>query len=120
MVDRLIEHKKQSSTSDFKIESDNIFCKNGVFHEVGLIEHIAQTAALRAGYIAKLENKKIKKGFIGAVKRLKIYNLPKVKSILTTTITEKNLVMNAAIIEGLVYLEDYLVATCEMTIFTEE
>jgi len=102
------------------VETENIFCKNGIFHEPGLIENIAQTAALQAGYIAKIENRNVKKGYIGSVKHLKIYHLPKTNDSLRTTVTILNQLLNAAIIKGEIRVNDKLVAECEMTIFTIE
>lgn len=120
MVDGLLDHTSVSCTSCFSIETKNIFCKNGLFHEPGLIENIAQTAALHSGYMAKKQNTEIKKGFIGAVKRLKIYELAKVNDTLTTTISILNQVMNAAIVKGEVHVDNKLIAVCEMSIFTQE
>lgn len=120
MVDGLLDHTSTSCTSCFKIETENVFCKNGLFHEPGLIENIAQTAALHSGYMAKSQNTEINKGFIGAVKRLKINELAKVNDTLTTTISILNQVMSAAIVKGVVHINDKLIAVCEMSIFTQE
>ena len=56
MVDGLVAHDEVSTTSRLELNEQNIFCKNGYFHETGLIENIAQTAALRAGYTAHMNN----------------------------------------------------------------
>lgn len=120
MVDGLINYTAASCTSFLNIEAENIFCKNGIFHEPGIIENIAQTAALHSGYQAKLNETEVKKGFIGAVKRLKIYELPVVNDKLNTTITILNQVMSAAIIKGEIHINDKLIAVCEMSIFNQE
>jgi 3-hydroxyacyl-[acyl-carrier-protein] dehydratase len=120
MVHTLAEHYENKSTSGMLVEAENIFCKNGIFHEPGLIENIAQTAALQAGYMAKIKDKNVKKGYIGSVKHLKIYHLPKTNETLRTTVTILNQLLNAAIIKGEIRVNDKLVAECEMTIFTIE
>ena len=120
MVDGLVYHDDTTSISSLTVKDDNVFTKNGLFQEAGIIENIAQTAALREGYLAMMENKTAKKGFIGAVKRLKIYGLPKTNSTLKTTITILNQVMSAVIISGEVHVNNKLLAACEMIIFTEE
>jgi len=120
MVDTLETHEDDFSVSSLRVNADNIFCSNGLLCEPGLIENIAQTTALRAGYTASLVNEKVKKGYIGAVKRLKIYDLPKVDSHIKTTVIELNRLMNAAIVKGKIHENDKLLAECEMTIFTED
>ena len=98
----------------------NIFCKNGFFHEPGLIESIAQTAAVRAGYIAKKNNLDPQLGFIGAVKRMHIFELPGDTDILHTKITILNQLMNVSIIKGEVYVGSKIMAKGEMTIFKQQ
>lgn len=119
MVDALMESNPLVSISQFLITEENIFCSEGLFHEPGLIENIAQTAALGAGYVAHKKKKKVEKGFIGAVKRLKIYQLPSTGDTIITRIQTLNNVMNASIIKGEIKVNDVLLATCEMTIFTD-
>ena len=54
MVDKLWLNDDTTTVSDFTIGEDNIFCQDGFFREPGIIENIAQTAAIRAGYTASL------------------------------------------------------------------
>lgn len=120
MVDALLSFNETRSTSQLFIEKENIFCNDGIFHEPGLIENIAQTAALAAGYHAKEKNKPVEIGFIGAVKHLKIHRLPKINETLITSIHVLNNVLNASIIRGEIQVINELIAECEMTIFTGE
>ena len=120
MVDGLIEHNEFLTTSRLILTSDNIFCRNGFFNEPGLIENIAQTAALRAGYEAYKKGTKPSVGFIGAVKKMKIHALPKDTSELQTTITVVTEVANASLIKGQVFNDSELMAEGEMTIFKQE
>ena len=48
---------------------------SGYFTEGGLMENMAQTAAARAGYLAKAENKPVSGGYIGAVKDFEVFFL---------------------------------------------
>jgi len=117
MVDGLIDHNESSTTSRLILSSENIFCKDGFFNEPGLIENIAQTAALRAGYEAHKNATEPSVGFIGAVKKMKILALPKDTSVLQTTIKVLTEVANASLIKGQVYCGSQLMAEGEMTIF---
>ena len=50
MVSSLLSVDERSARSSFTINIENVFVKNNIFQEAGLMENIAQTAALRAGY----------------------------------------------------------------------
>ncbi|MEE4260737.1 MAG: hydroxymyristoyl-ACP dehydratase [Bacteroidales bacterium] len=119
MVDGLVDSDDTTTTSRLVLNEQNIFCKNGYFHEPGLIENIAQTAALRAGFAAHQNKNEVETGFIGAVKKLKINDLPKDTSVLQTTITVLTKIANATIIKGEVYIGSKLMAEGEMSIFKQ-
>lgn len=119
MVDGLLEQESEFTVSQLKILNDNIFCENGFFTEAGIIENIAQTTALRNSYETKLENKESKIGYIGSLKRIKIYHLPKIDSTIKTKITVLNNLMNVSIVRGEVFCNDKLMAEGEMNIFLQ-
>jgi predicted hotdog family 3-hydroxylacyl-ACP dehydratase len=117
MVDELISVSENITVSGFKITEDNIFSSEGYFYEGGLIENIAQTIAAGAKYrIGEIEEYP-SIGMIGAVKRLKINNRPRIGDILKTEVTLITEFENALIIEGSVFCNNFLVAQCQMNIF---
>ena len=118
MVSGLVSVSENSARSSFLINADNVFVKNNLFQEAGLLENMAQTAALGAGYVAKAANKPVLIGYIGAIKDLEIFNLPKVNDELITGITIENRILNVTVISGKVWHNDYLIAQCEMKLFT--
>lgn len=117
MVDTLISAAEKKTVSSFTITSDNIFAQNGKFREPGLIENIAQSAALGVGYLCKVENRKVPVGFIGAIKKLSISELPNVGETIITEILVDYEVFEASIVTGKIYLNDNLIVSCEMKIF---
>ena len=117
MIDKLLYSGETITRTSFLITEENIFTENGEFCEAGLMENIAQTAAARAGYISRLENKPVSAGYIVAVKNLEILAMPKVNDELITEIKIENQVFDFMVISGCVYCKDKLVATCEMKIF---
>ncbi|MBC8321619.1 MAG: 3-hydroxyacyl-ACP dehydratase [Bacteroidetes bacterium] len=119
MVDGLINNDKTTTISKLSLSKDNIFCSNGYFQEIGLIENIAQTAALRAGYKVMENEEKPAIGFIGAIKNMIIYKLPNDDDKLQTKITIINQLMKVIIIKGEVMLDNRLIAECEMKIFLQ-
>ncbi|MEI7596273.1 MAG: 3-hydroxyacyl-ACP dehydratase [Bacteroidota bacterium] len=120
MVDKLVDATDNYALSTFIVEKSNIFFSEGKLQEPGIIENIAQTAAALTGYAAKTNNQPVKLGFIGAVKNLKIHKLPSENSILHTTITVENVVLNINIVNGLIKVDGETIAECEMRIFIEE
>ncbi len=118
MVDKLISAEDGKTTTGLTVSPDNIFVQDGLFREPGIIEHIAQSAALGAGYHSRNQGEQeVPIGFIGAIKNLVIHFLPEVYSDLTTEITVEYQVMDATLIRGCVFFQGRLVAECEMKIF---
>lgn len=117
MVDKLLSFTETNSTTAFGIRGDNIFVVNGIFKEPGLVENIAQTAAARAGYISKTENKPVLVGYIAAVNNLQIFSLPKTGDELITEITIEKQIFDVALISGKITCNEELIAQCKMKIF---
>jgi len=117
MVGKLLYSDGNTTRSIFLIHADNVFVKDGLFQEGGLLENMAQTAALRAGYLAQAENEPISLGYIGSVKDFEVFDLPKVGDELTTEITIENQVFDVTVISGKVWHSDVLLAQCEMKLF---
>lgn len=108
------------SISGLRVEDDNIFCKDGVLDECGLIEHIAQSAALRVGFIAKKTNKDIPLGYIGALKNVKMHKNPKVGDEILTYIKIEHEVFDITLISAFSKCNKDILVECEMKIFLEE
>ena len=62
MVDKLFECNDQKALTGFEIVADNILVRNGQFSESGLIENIAQSAALMTGWLA-INGRKVNKKY---------------------------------------------------------
>jgi 3-hydroxyacyl-[acyl-carrier-protein] dehydratase len=126
MVDTLWLNDDKTTISGFTIQADNIFCKEGFFTEPGIIENIAQTAALRAGYIVSLLAKDGKLtgpppvGYIAAIKNLNIHQLPKVGAALKTEIIVKQVIFDVTLIAAKTICNGELIAECEMKIFLKK
>src|SRR5689334_15443100 len=86
MIHTLEKCEGNVTKTTFKVEADNIFVKDDLLQEPGIMENIAQTAAAKAGYEVKKLGSEPLLGFIGAIKDLNIYNLPKVGETIETTV----------------------------------
>lgn len=125
MVDKLWFNDETTTISGFTIKADNIFCENGEFTEPGIVENIAQTAALRVGYMVSLLEKNGEKvnppvGYIGAIKRLNIHQLPKVGTELKTEVIIQQIIFDVTLITGRSTVNGEPVADCEMKIFLKK
>lgn len=126
VVHGLLSHSESTSTSGFVVEDNHLFVRDGKLLESGLMENIAQTSALRLGYHfaqQMSEGGEIKDppiGFIGALKNFKIFELPKVGSVIKCTVTVTYEVMGMQVVEATVKCEDRVIAECEMKIFLSQ
>lgn len=125
MVDKLWVSNEKTVISGFTILENNVFCKDGVFAEPGLVENIAQTAAIGAGYNAFIKTKEGEKinppvGYIGAIKKLIFHKLPAIGSELVTEVNVQQIVFDVTLISGKTTVNGEVVAECEMKIFIKK
>ena len=120
MIDKLLSVGEAFIRTGLNIKSDNIFVEDGEFKEPGLVENIAQTAAARAGYISRTENKPVLVGYIGAVKNLEIFSLPKTGDELITEISIENQIFDVTIITGKITCNETVLAQCKIKIYINQ
>ena len=119
MVGKLLQSDEESTKSSFSIQADNVFVRSGLFQEAGLMENIAQTAALRAGYAAQLQAESVAVGYIGAVNNFEIFDLPKVGDEIITSVKVLTQVLGITVLSGEVWLKHNLLAKCEMKVIVK-
>lgn len=119
MIDTLLVAGENNARTKLTISGDNIFIKGNQLTEPALIENVAQTAAVRIGYICNEKNEPVPVGFIGAVQNLEIFGLPEVGDEIETEIVIKNQVFDVTLITGSVFCKNNLLAQCEMKIFIQ-
>ena len=122
MVHRLHEHDDRHTITSFTVEPTNIFVVNGVLSEAGLIENMAQTAALRTGWIAagRIDGNKYFSppvGVIGAIKNLEIHRMPEINSQLETTVEILAEFGSATVVMAFIRHSEELLAEAELKIF---
>ncbi len=120
MVDGLLNHTDNYTESTLTITEENVFTNDGQFREPGIVENIAQTAALRSGYESFLNNKKPDVGFIGSVKNLTIIRFPKVGDQLITKVEVISELMGALVVLGQTRVNDEIIAEGQLNIFIQE
>lgn len=120
MVDELLFSDDNITRTGFTIPADSVFAINGEFSEAGLMENMAQTAAAGSGNMARIENRAVANGYIGQVKNMEIFKLPKVGDMLITETKTEVQMFNAGIVLGTIWYNDAVIATCEMKIFINQ
>ena len=116
MIDVLVKSDAENTITNLTIKDDNVFCSNRKLKEAGLIENMAQTAAARSGYEAKINNTPVKVGYIASIKNLSINFLPNINETIETEVVQKTEIGNITVISANIKLKEELVAKCEMTV----
>lgn len=116
LVDDLIAATPEETRTTFLIPETHVLVENGMMSESGLVENMAQSAAAGMGFLNRSEGSP-KTGFIGAVKNLEILTFPPVGTLLHTKVTFRHQVMNASIVFAEIFVEELLIASCELKIF---
>jgi predicted hotdog family 3-hydroxylacyl-ACP dehydratase len=111
----------QTTVTETVVSADNLFVEDDVFTAPGIVENIAQTCAVRIGYVNKYILKKgIQLGFIGAIRDLKVKQLPKVGDTITTTISVIDSVFGMTLVDAVVLNNGAEVASAQMKIAVKE
>lgn len=120
MVDKLLDFSENYISAGLKVQSDNIFTKDTVFQEAGLIEHMAQAVALYTGYQYFLKNQPAPTGYIGSVKNAEIIKLPKTGDELVTNVKILQEFGGVTLVDISTFLQGNLIASSQMkTIIAE-
>lgn len=114
MVDSLLFFSDEKVVSGLTITAENIFTKQHQLTESGLIENMAQTVALHTGYQFFIKNKPAPVGYIGAIKKTVIHQLPKVNDSIITTATILHEIMGVTLVKIKVVLNEQEIAEAEM------
>ena len=99
MVDKLIDFKENEIVVGLTVPENNIFVKDAVFQESGLIEHMAQSVALYTGYQFYLKQQPAPVGYIGSIKSIEIYQLPKLNDEIETIVTVLHEFMGVTLVD---------------------
>jgi len=124
MVGKLMACDEKSTTTSLTINENNVFVSRNLFSPSGLLESMAQTAALRTGWLLRNKpgdaNINIPVGVIGSIKNFKLIFQPAADAEIITTINVEYEFGNATLISGKVESGGRLAAEAEMQIFLTE
>ena len=120
MVDTFFQANTDGADTGLHITPNNLFLKNEVLQECGLIEHVAQSAAAFAGYIPYTQGEQPKLGFIGEVKKFKISHLPHTGDFIRTHLQVLGEAAGVTLIKAETTCQGEISATGQMKIFIKE
>ncbi len=120
MVDSYYGKRDDASYTGYTPENESLFCEGGVFQETGIIEHIAQSAAVCAGVEFVGNGEDVPVGFIGAVSKFRVVRLPSVGETLHTTTREVQKFLDVSLVSSEVELDGEVIATAELKIFLQK
>lgn len=118
MVDKLYTINEKQIHTGLTVEDGNMLVSNETFQESGLVENMAQSTALFAGFLANKLGKTPPIGFIAGIKDLEIFRLPAVGETIFTKVELTNEVMEMQIVQAESRdSNEQLLGRCEMRIF---
>jgi len=127
MIDQLIQCDLMSSKAIFTVREDNLFCKNGVMEETGLIENIAQTCAASASFKqfseyndSSISTTKVKIGVIVMIHSMEMKRRPLAGEVLDTSVTIESTFFPTTMVWSEVHIGDETIATCRMKLLMTE
>lgn len=120
MIDHLVSATRERFESEFTVREDNVLVQGGLFQETGLIEHIAQTCAAAFGYLDREAGGEPKIGFIGAVSKVLVTELPPVGARVRTVVTPLHQLGNIYLVKGESSLDGRILLGCELKIVVNE
>ena len=114
MVDKLLYYSETKIISGFMVPTENLFVLDQKFLAPGLIENMAQTVALHTGYKFYLAKKPAPVGYIGAIKKAEVFQLPEVDAELETTVEILHDIMGVTMVNVICMFKKEIIAEAVM------
>ena len=115
LIDTLQYHDENSLVSSFLITEQCLFIKENKLSEAGILEHMAQSVALHTGYSGYIDEKATREGYIGAIKKAEIVQLPKVGETITTQVNITYSAMDMTMVQIETKIDGKIIALAEMS-----
>lgn len=116
-VDTLLYCDKEVTRTAFQVAEKSLFLQGDRLSEAGMVENMAQSCAVRMGYInTYLSHDSIKLGFIASILNMRIHRLPRVGDRIETEILVLQEVFHITKVRATIRLRGEVVAEGEMKI----
>ena len=110
-VDRLVHYDERETVTEFQVVADHLLVADGYLTAPGILENMAQSSAVRIGYLCKyVLHVPVRIGYIGAIRKFRVHRLPAVGETLRTTILFREDVFGITLVDAEVRVGEDLIA----------
>lgn len=121
MVSSLLSCSYGRTVTQFLIREDNVFAEDGKLVPEGLVENVAQTCAVRIGFINKyILYKPVSVGYVCALKDFRVLEAPAVGKTIETEINLKGEFGTMLMVDAVTKSEGNVIAEGSMVIALDE
>ena len=114
-VDRLVHYDERETVTVFTVPEEHLLVADGYLTAPGILENMAQSSAARIGYLCKfILHVPVRVGYIGAIRKFRVYRLPAVGETLTTTILFREDVFGISLVDAVVRVGEDLIAEASL------
>ena len=114
-VDRLVHYDERETVTVFTVPEEHLLVVDGYLTAPGILENMAQSSAARIGYLCKfILHVPVRVGYIGAIRKFRVYRLPAVGETLTTTILFREDVFGISLVDAVVRVGEDLIAEASL------
>ena len=114
-VDRLVYYDDETVRSSFTVPETGLLLEDGRLCTAGLMEHIAQTSALRIGYISVyIRHIPVRIGYIGQIRGLVVYRHPLSGERLETELTMRQDIFGITLADAVVRCGEEVLAKASL------
>ena len=110
-VDRLEWYDDRETVTSFTVPAEHLLVEDGHLTASGILENMAQSSAARIGYLCKyILHVPVRIGYIGAIRKFRVYRLPAVGETLTTTVILREDVFGISLTDVVVRVGEEIMA----------
>ena len=110
-VDRLESYDDRETVTSFTVPAEHLLVEDGQLTASGILENMAQSSAARIGYLCKyVLHVPVRIGYIGAIRKFRVYRLPAVGETLTTTVVLREDVFGISLTDVVVRVGEEIMA----------
>ena len=114
-VDRLVHYDERETVTAFTVPAEHLLVADGYLTAPGILENMAQSSAARIGYLCKfILHVPVRVGYIGAIRKFRVYRLPAVGETLSTTILVREDVFGISLVDAVVRVGEDLIAEASL------
>ena len=114
-VDRLVHYDQRETVTVFTVPAEHLLVADGYLTAPGILENMAQSSAARIGYLCKfILHVPVRVGYIGAIRKFRVYRLPAVGETLTTAILFREDVFGISLVDAVVRVGEDLIAEASL------